>query len=310
MFHVYLPMAQISVHTGLLIGLGAAVGYLSGMFGIGGGFLLTPLLIFSGIPAEVAISTGATYLIATSMSGVIAQWRRRNVDLRMGGILLIGGSVGSVAGVFVVRWLRQMGQFDLAVSIGYVVLLGIVGSLMLAESMRALYIARSEGAPSMVRQSQPGWIRALPFKIRFNRSRLYASVIPPLVLGFLVAILSAVMGVGGGFIMVPAMIYFLRIPTHVVVGTSLLQIMFVMSGITVLHATTNHTVDIVLAMLLIAGGVFGAQYGAVMGRKLRGEHMRALLAVMVLTVCLRLAYDLVVGPDELFSLVLGREGGS
>ena len=299
---IYLPIAEQSLNLYFVLGMGAGVGFLSGMFGVGGGFLMTPLLIFSGIPAAVAVATEANQIVASSVSGSIAQWRRGNVDVKMGLVLLAGGVVGSVFGVQLVKILREIGQVDLIISLSYVVFLGIIGSLMLVESLRALRKAQTGQAAPMRRPGQHNWIHGLPFKLRFHRSKLYISAIPPLAIGAFVGLLAAIMGVGGGFIMVPAMIYLLRVPTNVVVGTSLFQIVFVTSLVTILHATQNQTVDAVLALLLMAGGVIGAQFGARAGHKLKGEQLRALLALMVLAVCLKLAFDLVVEPANPYSL--------
>ncbi|GBF28125.1 hypothetical protein MnTg02_03188 [bacterium MnTg02] len=305
---IYLPIAEISVNILVILGMGGAVGFLSGMFGVGGGFLMTPLLIFSGIPPAVAIATEANQIVASSVSGALAQWRRGNVDVLMGTVLLAGGIVGSFFGVQLVKILRQLGHVDLIISLSYVTFLGIIGSLMLVESLNAIRKLRAGGSPSSRRPGQHNWIHGLPYKLRFHRSKLYISAIPPLIIGFFVGILAAVMGVGGGFIMVPAMIYLLRVPTNVVVGTSLFQIVFVTALVTVLHATENQTVDVVLALLLMIGGVIGAQFGVKAGQKLKGEQMRAILAIMVLGVCLRLGLDLVIEPSELYSLTLFTGG--
>ncbi len=299
---IYLPIAEMSVNIFLLLGMGAAVGFLSGMFGVGGGFLMTPLLIFSGLPPAVAVATEANQIVASSVSGALAHWRRKSLDLKMGLVLLAGGSVGSVVGVAIFSKLRALGQVDLMISLSYVLFLGVIGSLMLFESIRSI---RRASIGELSRKRKPGthsWIHGLPFKMRFRQSKLYISAIPPLILGFLVGVLAAIMGVGGGFIMVPAMIYLLRMPTNVVVGTSLFQIVFVTGLVTILHATNTQTVDAVLALLLLLGGVVGAQFGARVGVRLQGEQLRALLALLVMMVCLKLGYDLVVMPDDLFSL--------
>jgi len=300
--NIYLPIAEMSANIFLFLGMGGAVGFLSGLFGVGGGFLMTPLLIFSGVPAAVAVGTEAAQIVASSVSGAIAQYRRNNVDIKMGIVLLIGGIFGSVIGVQVVKILRQIGQFDLFVSISYVTFLGIIGALMLIEAINTMKKMREGKGYSARRPGQHSWIHGLPFKMRFHRSKLYISAIPPLVIGAFVGFLSAIMGVGGGFIMVPAMIYLLRVPTNVVVGTSLFQIVFVTAATTILHATQNQTVDIVLAMLLMIGGVIGAQFGAVAGERLKGEQLRALLAALVLLVCLRIAWSLISHPADLYSL--------
>lgn len=299
---IYLPIAEMSVNILLLLGLGGAVGFLSGMFGVGGGFLMTPLLIFAGIPPAVAVGTEANQIVASSVSGVLAHWHRRSVDFKMGGVLVAGGMTGAVVGVYIFRILRELGQVDLLISLCYVVFLGIIGSLMLNESLRTIHRART-GAPARRRKPRHHtWIQGLPLRMRFPRSKLYISCIPPIVLGFVVGFLAAIMGVGGGFIMVPAMIYLLRMPTNVVVGTSLFQIIFVTAVTTILHAVTNQTVDFLLAFLLLIGGVTGAQFGARAGRKLKAEELRALLALLVLGVCLRLLLGLVMEPGDIFSL--------
>lgn len=299
---IYLPIAEISVNLFVIFGMGAAVGFLSGMFGVGGGFLMTPLLIFSGIPPAVAVATEANQIVASSVSGALAQWRRGNVDIRMGSVLLVGGIIGSLIGVQLVKVLRELGQVDLIISLSYVTFLGIIGTLMLIESVNVILKSKSDGATVRRRSGQHNWIHGLPFKMRFNRSKLYISAIPPVAIGVLVGLLAAIMGVGGGFIMVPAMIYLLKVPTNVVVGTSLFQIVFVTSLVTVLHATQNQTVDAVLAFILMAGGVIGAQFGVRAGLKLKGEQLRAILALLVLAVCIRIGFDLVTTPDELFSI--------
>ncbi|WP_102957557.1 sulfite exporter TauE/SafE family protein [Mangrovicella endophytica] len=302
--NLYLPIAELSVNVFVLIGMGAAVGFLSGLFGVGGGFLITPLLIFYNIPPAVAVATGANQVIASSFSGALAHYKRGTVDLKLGTMLLIGGAVGSVLGVLLFTLLRRLGQLDLIVSLLYVVFLGTVGGLMLVESVRAMLRASGDGSGEIRKSGHHSWIHRLPLKMRFQRSKLYVSVIPVLGIGLFIGILGAVMGVGGGFIMVPAMIYLLRVPTSVVVGTSLFQIIFTAAVTTVLQAATNTTIDVVLAFLLMIGGVVGAQFGAEAGRKLRGDQLRALLALLVLSVCLRLAFQLVAYPGELFSITL------
>jgi uncharacterized protein len=302
MLQVYLPVAEISVNLLVMLGLGAAVGFLSGMFGVGGGFLLTPLLMFSGIPPAIAVATGANQIVASSVSGALAQWRRGNIDLRMGFVLIVGGVAGALAGVLLVRVLTKLGQADLFISLVYVTFLGIIGSLMLAESIRAIRRARAGKPASPRKPGQHNWIHGLPLKMRFPRSRLYISAIPPLVIGAIVGLLSSVLGVGGGFIVVPAMIYLLRMPTNVVIGTSLFQVIFVTAVVTLLYATLNHTLDVVLAFILVVGGVIGGQFGANAGRRLKGEQLRLLLAVMVLAVATRLLFDLILSPTDLYSL--------
>lgn len=300
--NIYLPIAEITVNILTILGMGAAVGFLSGLFGVGGGFLITPLLIFSGVPAAVAVATGANQLVATSISGALAQWRRGNVDIKLGGVLVAGGLFGSLVGVIIVRLLRETGQIDFFISFLYVVLLGGVGILMSVESFKALRLVKSGKPVSMRRPGQHGWVHGLPFKMRFKRSKLFISAIPGFGIGFIGGLLAATMGVGGGFIMVPAMIYWLRVPTNVVVGTSLFQIIFVTSAATLLHAVANQTVDVMLALILMTGGVMGAQFGVSAGQKLKAEQLRALLALLVLAVGLRLLVDLVSVPDHIFSI--------
>lgn len=296
---IYLPIAEISVSLVLLLGIGGLVGVLSGMFGVGGGFLITPLLFFIGVPPAVAVATGANQIVASSVSGVLAHLRRKTVDLKMGTMLLIGGLIGSGLGILLFNWLAAMGQVDLLVTLCYVVFLGIVGALMLVESLRALRRARN--APKIKRRSR-SWIDALPFKMKFRTSQLYISVIPVLLVGASVGVLAAIMGVGGGFIMVPAMIYLLNMPTKVVVGTSLFQIIFVTAFTTLMHAVTNQTVDIFLAVVLLIGGVVGAQFGTQIGLRLKAEQLRILLALVVLLVCAKLAFGLLHEPAELYAI--------
>lgn len=299
---IYLPIAELSVNMLVLLGMGAAVGFLSGLFGVGGGFLITPLLIFYNIPPAIAVATGANQVIASSVSGALAHFKRRTLDIKLGLFLVAGGILGSLLGIFVFSWLRDLGQLDLIVSILYVFFLGTVGGLMLVESVRALRRVKKGQAGAIRRPGQHTWIHKLPFKMRFRASTIYVSIIPVLGIGFFIGLLSSVMGVGGGFIMVPALIYLLHVPTNVVVGTSLFQITFVTAFTTVMQATTNQSIDIVLAFLLMLGGVIGAQYGARAGQKLRGEQLRLLLALLVLAVGLRLAFGLFVRPDNLFSI--------
>lgn len=304
---IYLPIAEVSVNAFLLLGLGGIVGILSGMFGVGGGFLMTPLLFFIGIPPAVAVATEANQIVASSFSGVLAHLRRKTVDLKMGTVLLVGGLVGAGLGVILFNYLKSLGQVDLLVKLCYVVFLGVVGGLMFIESLRAIQRSRAAGGAPIPKRRQRNWIHALPFKMRFRTSGLYISAIPPLIVGLFVGVLSAIMGVGGGFIMVPAMIYLLGMPTKVVVGTSLFQIIFVTGFTTLLHATTNYTVDIVLAVLLLVGGVIGAQIGTRIGVRMKAEQLRILLALMVLIVCGKLALDLLFMPSELYSI--GAAGG-
>ncbi len=306
---IYLPIAEISVNIFILFGMGAAVGFLSGMFGVGGGFLMTPLLIFYNIPPAVAVATEANQIVASSFSGALAHLRKGTVDVKLGILLLAGGLVGSTVGVYIFSILRSQGQLDLIISILYVVFLGSIGSLMTIESLRAIQKAKAGNAPMGRKPGQHNWIHGLPFKVRLRKSKLYLSAIPVVVLGALVGLLAAIMGVGGGFIMVPAMIYLLRVPTNIVIGTSLFQIIFVTAYTTIIQSTANQTVDVVLAVILMVGGVIGAQFGAAAGHKLKGEQLRALLGLLVLAICLRLAYDLVITPDDLFSVLGASDVG-
>ncbi len=296
---IYLPIAEIPVDPFVVVTMGAAVGFLSGMFGVGGGFLMTPLLIFYGIPPAVAVGTEAAQIVASSVSGVLAHLKRKTVDFQMGGFLVAGGAIGSIFGILIFRALRASGQIETLISVSYVVFLGIIGALMMMESLRALLRSPEQKRQRRKRRS-PAWMASLPFAMRFRSSGLYISPIPPIFLGFCVGVLAAIMGVGGGFIMVPAMLYILNMPTNVVVGTSLFQIIFVTAITTILHAAANQTVDIVLALLLLTGGVIGAQLGARAGVKLKAEHLRALLALIVLAVCARLLIELALPPASLF----------
>ncbi|HEY6633764.1 MAG TPA: sulfite exporter TauE/SafE family protein [Rhizobiaceae bacterium] len=299
---IYLPIAELSVNLFVLLAMGAAVGFLSGMFGVGGGFLITPLLIFYNIPPAIAVATGANQVVASSFSGALSHMKKRSIDFKLGTVLLAGGVVGSTIGIWVFALLRSLGQLDLLISLLYVVMLGTVGGLMLFESVRAIRRTRDGAAPTLKKSGQHNWIHRLPLKMRFRASKLFVSVIPVVGLGAGIGFLSSIMGVGGGFIMVPALIYLLKVPTNVVVGTSLYQIIVVSAYTTIVHASTNHTVDVVLAFMLMVGGVAGAQYGAKAGQRLRGEQLRALLALLVLAVALRLAFDLFVKPPSVYSL--------
>ena len=301
--YIYLPIAEISMHIGIIIGLGGGVGFLSGLFGVGGGFLMTPLLIFFGIPPAVAVATEANQIVASSVSGVLAHMRRDNVDFKMGGILLLGGVVGSSLGVMLFTTLREMGQIDLVIKLSYVVFLGIIGFLMLLESVRTILQTRRSGGRK-TKLHQHNWLHGLPLKMRFRRSKLYISALLPLAIGAFVGVLAAIMGVGGGFIMVPAMIYLLGMPTSVVVGTSLFQIIFVTANVTFLQSVQTQTVDFLLAGLLLFGAVIGAQFGTRASALLRGEQLRGLLALMVLAVCVKLGFDLALRPDDLFNVEL------
>jgi uncharacterized membrane protein YfcA len=298
---IYLPVAELPINILLLLGMGGAVGFLSGLFGVGGGFLMTPLLIFVGVSPAVAVASEANQVVAASASGVFAHWRRGNVDLKMGLVLLAGGLAGSTVGAFIFTALKRVGQLDLLIALSYVIFLGIIGALMLIESANAL-LRRRRGVISRRKLHEHSWAHGLPLRMRFRRSKLYISALLPIGLGFFIGILAAIMGVGGGFILVPAMIYLLGMPTSMVVGTSLFQIIFVTANVTVLHAVNTQTVDVLLALLLLAGGVIGAQFGARFSSRLHGEQLRGMLALMVLAVCAKVAFDLVATPEDLFSL--------
>ena len=302
---VYLPIAEVAVNAPLLVMLGALVGFISGLFGIGGGFLMTPILVFIGIPPAVAVASEANHVTASSVSGVIAYRRRRAVDLKMGGVLAAGGAVGALLGVEVFRLLLALGQADLVVSLAYLIFLGVIGGLMVVESVQTVLRHRRGQPPAPRRDRRPPWLYGLPFKVRFPKSRLYISVIPPVVLGVFTGILSAIMGVGGGFILVPAMIYLLRMPAGIVVGTSLFQIVITTALTTILQAGRNQTVDVVLASLLLIGGVVGAQFGARAAVRFRAEELRAVLGVVVLLVGLRMGMGLLITPEDPFVFAPG-----
>jgi len=302
---IYLPIAEMSLNIFLLLGLGTGIGFLSGMFGVGGGFLLTPLLIFIGVPPAIAVATQANQVVASSVSGVLGHWQRDNVDFKMGFMLLIGGFAGSTAGVFLFGLLRQIGQIDLVISLSYVLLLSLIGVLMLAESLRSL-IRRRRPAGNVRKLHQHFWLHGLPLKVRFRKSRLYISALLPIAVGFFVGIMSAIMGVGGAFILVPAMIYLLGMPTAIVIGTSLFQVIFVAANVTLLQSVQNQTVDVVLALVLTVGGVIGAQLGSRATTKLPAEHVRVLLALLVIGVGVGLAYQLTATPKELFSIAVAE----
>ena len=299
---IYLPIAEMNVNVLLIILLGIMVGGLTGLFGVGGGFLMTPLLIFLGIPPTVAVGTEAPHVLASSFSGAIAHWRRKNVDIKMGIFLLTGGVIGSTVGVNLFKVLREFGQIDVIIQLLFLFFLGFIGLSMLFESARTTI--KKYRTTSLIRTKlhQHSWIHGLPFKMRFHRSKLYISTIPPIIIGFFVGVLSAMMGVGGGFIMIPAMVYILGMSTNVVVGTSLFQIIFVTANSTFFQSYLNQTVDIVLASLMILGGVIGAQVGAKLGSTFKAEYLRGVLAILVLAVCIKIFLDLTLTPDDLFSL--------
>ena len=299
---IYLPIADLPVNIFLILAMGLAVGFISGMFGIGGGFLMTPLLIFLGISPAVAVASVTGHISASSFSGAISYWRRRAVDLALAFVLLAGGLLGTVSGVWLFTLLRAIGQLDITIGISYVLLLGIVGTLMVSESVRAIMRARQGKPVELRRPGSHTWIHGLPLKLRFKRSRIYVSAIPVWGIGFLIGFIGAVMGIGGGFILVPLLIYVLRVPTATVIGTSMLLTLVTMASATVMHAVTNHLVDAVLALILMVGGVTGAQFGARAGQKISGERLRLLLGLLVLAVGIRFALDLVLPPESLYSI--------
>lgn len=304
-FQIYLPIAETSISVVLLLALGGAVGFLSGLIGVGGGFLLTPLLIFIGIPPAVAVATQSNQVVASSVSGVLVHWGRGNVDFVMGAVLLAGGVIGSSIGIALFSVLRHFGQIDVVIAVAYVVTLGSVGVLMLTESIRALRRVRRKAPPKKLHQHT--WVHGLPFKLRFKKSRLFISAILPMGVGAGVGLLSAIMGVGGGFMLVPAMIYLLGMPTGIVIGTSLFQIIFVSGYVTVLQSWQNHAVDILLALLLTIGSVVGAQLGGRIGVKLPGEQLRLLMAALILGMAILLLAELVRQPDNLYTIMsIGR----
>ena len=299
---IFLPIADIPVNVFVVLAMGLAVGFISGMFGVGGGFLMTPLLIFIGVAPAVAVASVTTHVAASSFSGAIAYWRRNALDMTLALTLLAGGIFGTAGGVALFTWLRALDQLDLVIGLSYVTLLGVVGLLMIGESARAIFRGW-RGKPVVLRR--PGshaWFLGLPLKLRFKRSKIYASAIPVLAIGFIIGFLAAIMGIGGGFLLVPMLIYLLRAPTATVIGTSMLLIFLTMVSATVLHAATNHLVDAVLALILMTGGVVGAQFGAHAGQRIRGEWLRLLLGLLVLAVGSRFAFQLVVRPEDLYSV--------
>ena len=300
----YLPIAEMPIDVLMILGMGAAVGFISGMFGVGGGFLMTPLLIFVGIPPAVAVASQSAQIAASSMTGVINYWRKRALDLKLGAVMVAGGLVGTILGVMFFNNMRRVGYLETVISLSYVTLLGSVGLSMLVESARAVVASRKGARGPLRRGGQHAWYEGLPFKIRFHRSGIYVSVIPLSVLAIFIGFAGAVLGIGGGFIVVPALIYIFRVPASVVIGTSLFQILFTMIAATIMHAATNHSVDIVLALLLIVGGVFGAQFGARAGMKMRSDFFRLLLALLICGVAMRFAFDVLVTPVERYSVTL------
>ena len=301
---IYLPIAEMNINIFLIVFIGMLVGALSGLFGVGGGFLMTPLLIFLGIPPVVAVGSEAPHVLASSVSGVIAHWRKKNVDFKMGFFLLSGGIVGSTLGVNLFKLLKTYGQIDIVIQFLFLIFLGFIGISMAFESAKTTIKNYRTTSAIRTKLHQHSWIHGLPFKLRFHRSKLYISAIPPILIGFFVGVLSAMMGVGGGFIMIPAMVYILGMSTNVVVGTSLFQIIFVTANSTFFQSYLNQTVDIVLSSLMILGGVIGAQIGVRISSKLKAEYLRGILAILVLLVCAKILTDLVLTPSDIFTTSL------
>ncbi len=305
---IYLPIADLPVNVFVILAIGFAVGVISGMFGIGGGFLMTPLLIFLGVSPAVSVATVSSHIAASSMSGAISYWRRKSLDLALACMLLAGGIIGTAFGVWLFTALRAVGQLDITIGLSYVVLLSVVGALMVAESVRAIMRVRQGKPVELRRPGSHTWVHGLPFKLRFKRSHIYVSAIPVWVIGFAIGFIGAVMGVGGGFLLVPLLIYVLRVPTATVIGTSMVLTLVTAAAATVMHSATNHLVDAVLALVLMVGGVTGATFGARAGQRMRGERLRLLLGLLVLAVGIRFAYQLVVQPENLYS-IRSMEGG-
>ena len=305
LMYIYLPIAEHPIHSLAILGVGAFLGLIMGLVGVGGGFLLTPIMMFLGIPPPVAVASVANQLVAPSVSGVLSHWKRSNVDFKMGTVLLLGGIVGSSIGVLLFNFLGKIGQLDFVIKSSYVIFLTIIGSLMFTESVRLILRTR-KGKISRGKLHQHNWLHGLPFKIRFRKSKLYISILLPILIGVIVGILAALMGIGGGFIIVPAMIYLLGMPTSLVVGTSLFQIIFVAANTTILQASQNQTVDIVLATILLLGSVVGVQIGSRFTNILKGEYLRLILSSIIILVSLKLLVDLITVPSDLFSVIIRR----
>jgi len=301
---IYLPIAELSVNLFFLVGIGGAVGFLSGLFGVGGGFLLTPLLIFSGVPTSVAVASVTGQVVAASTSGALSHYRRGGIDLHLAMYLILSGILGAFGGVAAFSILRANGQLDLVIAIGFVVLLGFVGILMLQEAVRAILKTRQGVVVRERLPNQHSWIHGLPWRVRFKKSRLYISVLPVLMIGLFIGFVGSLLGIGGGFVMVPALVYLLRVPGNVVIGTSLAQVVAMMAATTIMHAVQSQSVDILLAFCLMVGGTAGAQFGAAAGQHLRGEQLRGLLAILVLAVAIRFGLSLVMTPSDVFSMAV------
>jgi uncharacterized membrane protein YfcA len=305
---IYLPIADLSVNIFVLLAMGLAVGFASGMFGVGGGFLMTPFLIFLGVSPGVAVASVASHITASSFSGALSYWRRRAVDFQMAAVLLTGGLLGTLSGVWIFTKLRALGQLDLLIAFSYLIMLTAVGGLMMMESVRTLVRQHRNKPVSLHRSGSHTWVHGLPLKFRFKRSKIYVSVIPVWGIGYIVGAIGAVMGIGGGFLLVPMLIYFLRVPTATVIGTAAVLTTSTMALATVMHAVTNHLVDAVLALVLMVGGVIGAQFGARTAQEMRAERLRLLLGILILAVGVRFGYSLIVRPENLYSIrVLGAD---
>lgn len=302
--NIYLPIAELSLNVFFLAGIGGAVGFLSGLFGVGGGFLLTPLLIFSGVPTSVAVASVTGQVVAASTSGALSHYRRGGIDLHLAAYLIVSSVIGAAGGVALFSLLRDAGQLDLVISLGFLVLLGSVGTLMLVESTRAILKSRQGIVVRERRPHQHPWLHGLPLRVRFKKSRLYISVLPILLIGLVIGCLGSLLGIGGGFVMVPALVYLLRVPGSVVIGTSLAQVLVMMAATTILHAVQSQSVDTMLAFCLMVGGTMGAQFGASAGKHLRGEQLRGLLALLVLAVAIRFGLSLVLAPQDVFSMAV------
>lgn len=306
--NLYLPIAELSLNIFLLLAMGGTVGFLSGLFGIGGGFLLTPLLIFSGVPAPVAVASVTSQVVAASTSGALSYYRRGGIDFKLALYLVLAGIIGAVGGVQTFAWLQSIGQLEVTISVCYFVFLGAIGAIMLNEAVRAMLRRRRDPKSAGRLPGQHNWMHGLPLRIRFKRSQIYVSAIPVVGIGLFIGFLGSLLGIGGGFILVPALVYLLRVPGSVVIGTSLLHVLCIMAATTILHAVSSGTVDIVLAFTLMIGSVIGAQFGASAGKKLRGEQLRLLLALLVLGVAFRFAASLLIAPADPFSMTILAAG--
>jgi uncharacterized protein len=313
MFNIYLPIADMSINLFLVLGIGGMVGFLSGLFGVGGGFLLTPLMMMIGIPPAVAAASDSNQIVAGAASGAFGHWRLGNVDLKLGSIILAGGITGGTIGVQLVKYLRSVGNFEFTMKVIYVIMLGTVGGSMFVESFRSLrrvkVVSLATTAPEVSAPRPTSVFAQLPLQMNFTKSHIRTSALFPFLIGTAVGILAALLGVGGGFIMVPAMIYIIGMPTITAIGTDLFQIVITSANVTLQQAVTNHTVDIGLALILLMGSTFGAQIGVRASRILRGEQIRILLSIIVLLLMVKLFLDLVLTPDDMVSFARGATGG-